>query len=119
MSFKSVFALSGAVVLLQACAASSPAQTNQVNNCNSQGGFKSETVCIPPPAPPSPPPAYTSNDCADSSHFNEQACIPANDPMANAAEEILGLKQTPSGQPLDLKQSVETGAQGVEQEFGL
>jgi hypothetical protein len=39
--------------------------------------------------------------------------------MANAAEEILGVKQSPTGQPLDLEQSVEVGAQGVKKEFGL
>lgn len=112
--------LTAVLLLLQGCATGSSAPApNAVNNCNALSGFKSETVCIPAPAPASPPPAYTSNDCADAAGFSEKACIPANDPMANAAEQILGLEQTPSGKPLDLKQSVETGAKGVEQEFGI
>jgi len=38
--------------------------------------------------------------------------------MANAARKSWELNK-PDGQPLDLEQSVEVGAQGVKKEFGL
>ncbi len=81
--------------------------------------FNRAVNCAPPPSADQKRPSYVKSDCSAQSHFSEQTCIPANDPMANAAEEILGVKQSPTGQPLDLEQSVEVGAQGVKKEFGL
>ena len=81
--------------------------------------FGRAVSCVPPPSADQKQPSYAKSDCSAQSHFSDTTCIPANDPMANAAEEILGVKQSPTGKPLDLEQSVEVGAQGVKKEFGL
>jgi hypothetical protein len=115
-------AASGALLLLlQGCANTTPPNTGYpLSRCNPDADqFGNAVNCAPPPSADQSRPSYVKNDCSAQSHFGEKTCIPANDPMANAAEEILGVKQSPTGQPLDLEQSVEVGAQGVKKEFGL
>jgi len=115
-------AASGALLLLlQGCANTTPPNPEYpLVGCNSVSDhFDAAVNCAPPPSPDQTQPSYAKSDCSAQSHFSEKTCIPANDPMANAAEEILGVKQSPTGKPLDLEQSVEVGAQGVKKEFGL
>ena len=115
-------AASGALLLLlQGCAnTTAPNPDYPLVRCKpGVDQFNSATNCAPSPSADQTQPSYARSDCSAQSHFSERTCIPANDPMANAAEEILGVKQTPTGQPLDLEQSVEVGAQGVKKEFGL
>ena len=109
------------LLLVQGCAnTTAPSPEYPLVHCNpGVDQFGNAVNCAPPPSADQSRPSYVKNDCSDQSHFSEQTCIPANDPMANAAEEILGVKQSPTGQPLDLEQSVEVGAQGVKKEFGL
>lgn len=115
-------AASGVLLLLvQGCANTAPPSPEYpLAGCNSLSDhFDNAVNCAPLPSADQTRPAHVKNDCSDQSHFSEKTCIPANDPMANAAEEILGVKQSPTGQPLDLEQSVEVGAQGVKKEWGL
>ena len=115
-------AASGALLLLlQGCANTTPPNPEYpLVRCNpGVDQFGNAVNCASPPSADQTRPSYVKNDCSAQSHFSERTCIPANDPMANAAEEILGVKQSPTGQPLDLEQSVEVGAQGVKKEFGL
>ena len=109
------------LLLVQGCANTTvPNSEYPLVRCNpSVDQFGNAVNCAPPPSPDQKPPSYAKNDCDAQSHFSDKTCIPANDPMANAAEEILGVKQSPTGKPLDLEQSVEVGAQGVKKEFGL
>ena len=122
MSRLTTLAASGDLfLLLQGCANTTPPNPEYpLARCNpGVDHFDSAVNCAPPPSADQTRPSYVKNDCSAQSHFSEQTCIPANDPMANAAEEILGVKQSPTGKPLDLEQSVEVGAQGVKKEFGL
>ena len=115
-------AASGVLLLLvQGCANTTPSNPEYpLVGCNSTSDHFDDAVnCAPPPSPDQSRPSYVKSDCSAQSHFSDTTCIPANDPMANAAEEILRVKQSPTGKPLDLEQSVEVGAQGVKKEFGL
>ena len=114
-------AISVSILLAQGCANNAQVQTGYwEGDCNSfPGPFNDERTCIPKPSPAPTQPAYVKSNCDGQSHFSDRTCIPANDPLANAAEEILGLKQTPTGQPLDLQQSIEVGEKGIEKEVGL
>ncbi|MFO1429977.1 MAG: hypothetical protein U1F76_07555 [Candidatus Competibacteraceae bacterium] len=109
------------LLLVQGCAnTTAPNPEYPLVGCNpDMDQFGNAVNCAPPPSADRKQPSYAKSDCSAQSHFSDTTCIPANDPMANAAEEILGVKQSPTGQPLDLEQSVEVGAQGVKKEFGL
>ncbi len=114
-------AISISILLVQGCANNAQVQTGYwEGDCNFfPGPFNAERTCIPKSSPTQTQSAYVKSDCSTQSHFSEKTCIPANDPLANATEEVLGLKQTPTAQPLDLQQSIEVEGKGIKQELGF